>query len=108
MIATQKKDDKIALKVLSNELNRYGDDTKVYLPRATVSYEIVKLQNDLSDLENNQKRIFLLMTTFHSQTTDNISKLRFIQMTAKMVSECFKGDIVPVYLNDSNNKAESI
>ena len=96
----KKKDDKAMLKVLSNELNKYSEDTKVYLPRTTVSYEIVKLQNDLSDLENNQKRIFLLMTTFHSQTKDNISKLRFIQTTAKMVNECFKGDIVSVYLNE--------
>ena len=94
------ENSKIVIRILSNELEDYEKETEVLLPRSIVCSEIVRLQNQSENTATNQKKLLLLVNTFHAQKTKNFYKKRFVQMEAKTVSECFNEKIVPVYINE--------
>ena len=99
MIKTQLGSSEFVIRILSNELDSYEEETKVLLPRSIVCSEIVRLQNQSENTATNQRKLLLLVSNFHAQKTRNSYKKRFVQMKAKTVSECFNETIVPVYIN---------
>lgn len=102
MIKTQMESSKIVIRILSNELDSYEEETEVLLPRSIVCSEIVRLQNQSENTATNQKKLLLLVNSFHTQATKNFYKKRFVQMKARTVSECFNEKVVPVYINEEN------
>lgn len=100
MVKIHKRNSNVVIKLLSNELKGYDDDTIVFISRVTISTEIVKLQNQISDSEINQRKLVSLIKTFHSQAQKNISLRRFMQMNVKMINECFEDTIIPVYIDE--------
>ena len=100
MIKAQERGKQVVIKIQSNELQKYADDIQVFVPRTTISSQIVKLQNTRAKTENNTNKLMLLISSFHSQTKNTPIKSKFIKLNAKIVLECFKDEIVSVYINE--------
>lgn len=100
MVKTQFGGSGVVIKISSNELGSYDENTPIFIPRSTVSYEIVKLQNITIKTDLNDKKLLLLINAISDATKDSIHKRHFVRMNAKSVLECFKDEAVPVYVND--------
>ena len=54
----------------------------------------------MQDNQTNSLNLLTLITTFYSQAMENISRRRYIKISAKLVDECFASDSVPVYIEE--------
>ena len=100
MATTSKWGSESMIKISSNELEKYMESTDVFLSRTTICQRIIELQNDMQDNQTNSLNLLTLITTFYSQAMENISRRRYIKISAKLVDECFASDSVPVYIEE--------
>lgn len=84
---------------LSNNLAGFDDNDIVFIPRSTVSSEIVKLQNLVSKTKTSDQKLMMLVNSYHSQNREYISKSRFVKMSVKTVNECFSDVVITVYVD---------
>ena len=96
MVKAQLGGSNIVTRVLSNQLVEYDGDTTIYIPRSTISGEIVKLQRSGQQTDRNNQK---LKTLINSLCTE-VKKRRYIRMSAKDVIECFEGDVISVYIDN--------
>ncbi len=88
------------MKVHSDKLGDYDENTPIFVPRSTISFEIVRLQNDGKKTDKKNKQLISLINTLSSETNDSIQKRRFVRMSVKSVRECFNDKVVTVYVDD--------
>jgi len=99
MVKTQIRRTNIVEEYLSNNLAGFDDNDIVFIPRSTVSSEIVKLQNLVSKTKTSDQKLMMLVNSYHSQNREYISKSRFVKMSVKTVNECFSDVVITVYVD---------
>lgn len=89
-------------KINSTELDKYDDNMTVFITKNIVCTEIAKLQNTIKS-DADYEKLFLLMDSLHISENENMSNkfaLKFIEVTVKVVNECFPHKSIPIYIDD--------
>jgi predicted N-formylglutamate amidohydrolase len=100
MVTTNQWSKQEMMRIQSDELKDYDENTLVFLSRTTICNKIVELQNDAISERDSVSNLSELLNTFYSQAMESISRRRYIKIRAKDVKECFRNDLVPVYVED--------
>lgn len=89
-------------KINSADLDKYDEDMTVFITRNVVCTEIAKLQNTIKN-DDDYEKLFLLMESLYFPENKNRShkfSFKFIEVTVKIVNECFPQKSIPIYVDD--------
>lgn len=87
------------VKRISNQsLGNMSDEDIVYVPRSTITSEIVTLQNQIATQKKKVKTLNRLMEIFNQESDSDFAKRNYIRMNVKVVSECFSEKVIFLYI----------
>lgn len=100
MVKTQIRRINSVKRISSDELKQLSNEDIVFVPRSTITAEIVKLQNSRSNTKEIVNPLKILIDSFCNQNKENFSKSKLVQMDVKSVNLCFQGKPIFLYIDD--------